>query len=150
MNDSDRRTIKDFLSHQPMATISTLSYKTGKPEAALIAFVELDNLEIVFETFHDTRKYQNLQQDPSVALVVGWNAKKHITLQYEGIASEIPTSDTAKYIETFLNKDTPCTEKFLRNPKVRLFKIRPSWIRFSDYTGAAPKIVELDFTKQSP
>lgn len=139
----DKSTILNFFYDQPMATISTVAQGSAQPESALIAFAETEDLEIIFETFVDTRKWQNLQDNPRVALVIGWNTKKHITIQYEGIATPIPSAKSEKYIKLFLAKDTPCTEKFLRDPRVCLFRIRPTWIRYSDYTNDNPKIIEL-------
>lgn len=146
----DEKTILSFLQSHPMATISTIAPGTIQPESALIAFAETENLEIIFETFVDTRKWHNLQRNPNVALVVGWDPNHHITLQYEGIASPIASNKVDHYRNIFLTKDTPCTEAFLHDPRVRLFKIRPTWLRYSDYTNDQPKIIELQFPpKQS-
>lgn len=142
--NNDKSTILSFLQMQPMATVSTVAKNSNQPESALIAFVETHDLEIIFETFVGTRKWDNLQSNPSVSLVIGWDTKKHITVQYEGIATPIPSTETEEYITLFLAKDTPCTETFLRDPRVRLFKIRPDWIRYSDYTNNPPKIIELN------
>lgn len=128
-----------------MATIATVDNNTAQPESALIAFAELDNLEIIFETFVNTRKYRNLKRNNRVALVVGWDTKHHVTLQYEGVAHPVTGTDIVKYRNIFLSKDTPCTEEFLLDPRVRLFRIVPTWIALSDYTGTAPHIIELKF-----
>lgn len=128
-----------------MAVISSVSTKRGDPQSALIAFAETENLELIFETQRDTRKFQNLQKNNHVSLVIGWDTKIHETLQYEGKAILLEGKELEKYRSIFLKKDTPCTEEFLFHPKVRLFKILPTWIRFSDYTGKVPKIIELYF-----
>jgi general stress protein 26 len=137
------RTILDFLRTQPMATISTIPPGSLQPESALIAFTQTDELEIIFETFAHTRKWDNLQQNPHISLVIGWDTKRYLTVQYEGVATLAADDEQAEsYIQAFLTKDTPCTEKFLRDKRVRLFKIRPTWIRYSDYTRETPSIVE--------
>lgn len=138
-----RERVYNFLKSQPMATISTIDYQTGKPEAALIAFAELPSLELVFETFYDSRKYKNLQHNEAVALVIGWDAEKHQTLQYEGVAREVTVSDIPLYRKVLAQKDTPCSEEFLLHPKVRFFTVRPTWIAFSDYTKPHPRVIEL-------
>jgi general stress protein 26 len=143
MHDKDR--ILNFLHSHPMATIATVDEKTSKPESALIAFAELDNLEIIFETFVDTRKYNNLRKNNHVALVVGWDTEHHITLQYEGIAKPITGTDIDIYRNIFLAKDTPCTEEFLLDPRVRLFRVSPTWMALSDYTTGKPVVTELSF-----
>lgn len=129
-----------------MATISTIAPGALQPESALIAFAQTDELEIIFETFVDTRKWNNLQKNPHVSFVVVWDTKCHVTVQYEGIATVAANDKQAEsYIQTFLTKDTPCTEKFLRDYRVRLFKVKPTWIRYSDYTGEIPVIIEQTY-----
>ncbi|MBB4440936.1 MULTISPECIES: hypothetical protein [Rhizobium] len=49
---------------------SGTSHADGKPEAAAIDFSVRDNLEIVFDTFEQPRKVENLSDRGSVALVV--------------------------------------------------------------------------------
>lgn len=142
---TDKTRIIDFLKTQPMATISTIAADSSQPESALIAFTQTDDLEIIFETFVDTRKWNNLMSNPCVALVIGWDPEKHVTVQYEGLATAIPDSKIEYYTKIFLKKDTPCTETFLRDPRVRLFKVAPKWIRYSDYTSEQPRITEANF-----
>lgn len=138
--------ILSFLKTQPMATISTIAPGSLQPESALVAFTQTDKLEIIFETFVDTRKWNNLQKNPHVSFVIGWDTKHHVTVQYEGIATAATNSKQAEsYVQIFLTKDTPCTEKFLRDYRVRLFKVRPTWIRYSDYTGELPDIIEQTY-----
>lgn len=144
-DNTTRATVLDFLKIQPMATISTVAKNSDQPESALIAFTQTEDLEIVFESFAGTRKWNNIKSNPRVALVVGWSLDNYITLQYEGVAAPISDSGKEVYIQLFLDKDTPCTEKFLRDPRVQLYKVTPTWIRYSDYTNDKPKIVELDF-----
>lgn len=146
---TEGETILRFLKSHSMATIATIQPGSLQPESALIAFAETDKLEIIFESFVNTRKWQNLQHNSRVALVIGWDTKHHITLQYEGQASLISSAKQEHYTQVFLSKDTPCTEAFLRDPRVRLFKVAPSWLRYSDYTGrGVPKIIEKKFTVQ--
>ena len=142
----DDQTILEFLRTQPMATISTITPGSLQPESALIAFTQTDKLEIIFETFINTRKWDNLRQNPHISLVIGWDTKRHLTVQYEGAATPAENDEqTEAYIQTFLAKDTPCTEKFLRDNRVRLFKVKPTWIRYSDYTEGIPAIIERTY-----
>ncbi len=141
----DKDTVLDFLRMQSMATISTVAKNSNQPESALVAFTQTEDLEIVFESFVETRKWSNIQSNPHVAMVIGRGLDEHITVQYEGVASLISDQEKEKYIQLFLDKDTPCTEQFLRDPRSRLYKVSPTWIRYSDYTKNQPNIVELDF-----
>lgn len=141
-NDS---TILQFLKTQPMAVVATIAADSWQPESALIAFTQTSNLEIIFETFVDSRKYQNLQQNPRTALVIGWDMARYITVQYEGIAAPVDSREYEMCVQAFRAKDTPCTEQFLRDSRVRFFKVKPTWIRYSDYTLDPPHIVERTY-----
>jgi general stress protein 26 len=144
--DKDELLISHFMQGQPMAVISTISADSLRPESALVAFAQTEQLEIIFETFVDTRKWCNLQKNQHVSLVIGWDIQRYITVQYEGVVTAIPGDETEEYTKIFLKKDTPCTETFLRDRRVRLFKVRPMWIRYSDYSSSGtPNIIEKTY-----
>ena len=143
---SDRQVILEFLSKNVLATISTVDSRTLQPESALIAFCELDTLEIIFITRIDSRKYNNLSKNNKVALVIGWefNAEKWETLQYEGESNLVIGREYMKYRRIFAMKEgTPCSEEFLSNPSMKLFKVIPTWIGYSDFRGKEPKVIEI-------
>jgi len=77
--------------------------------------------------------------------VIGWDLEKHITLQYEGLGYELEKDESEKYKKLFLKKRSPCSQKFLNHSKSRLFKIKPVWISYSDYTKKKPKVSEFNF-----
>ena len=145
MDPTKKLQIFEFLNSSPMAVIATNGHGTPFPESALIAFDQYDNFEIVFETFEIARKYDHLMHNNHISLVVGWGTKNHITFQYEGIANPVLPEDKESIIKHFLQKDTPCSEKFLRDSRVRFFKIQPFWLRYSDYTKDNPDIFEHSF-----
>ena len=64
-----------------------------------------------------------------MALVIGWEKGK--TVQYEGIAQELPQDEAEKQLETSLAK-IPSIAKSLALENQVLYKIKPKWIRFSD------------------
>ncbi len=94
-----KKKILKFLERNILATISTVNNKTHKPESALIAFAERENLESLFITLKGSRKYVNLLENNHVALVIGWDpAPNHWeTMQYEGRAVPIPKEDVTQY-----------------------------------------------------
>ena len=150
MNNTALQTkVRHFLESNPLATLSTIDAHSLKPESALIAFAETDDLEIIFETFSFSRKYANLQINNNVALVIGWDTKKHVTVQYEGKAHPVPHGELAYYEKIFLNKKTPCTEQYLHHPQAILYKVQPLWIRYSDYSVCPADIFELSFAQAS-
>lgn len=132
-----------------LATISTANRNTLQPESALIAFAELESLELIFVTREGSRKYVNLAKNSRVALVIGWDINNWQTLQYEGLASAVKKRDYPQCRQLFATKeDTPCTDEFLLNPAMKFFSIKPTWIGFSDFTAEKPSVIELtDFSE---
>ena len=135
-----KRTILEFLKRNTLAVIAT-SHRNGTPEAATIDFSVRDNLEIVFDTFEQTRKFENLSERRSVAFVVGWD--DNITVQYEGEATRVPAPDIARYKEAHLNS-VPAEREFVEKGAV-MFRVEPRWARYSDFTKEPPEIVEVRF-----
>jgi len=135
--------IYSFLNKQPLMVLSTVHKKRKAPESALVAFSQTKNLELIFQTQNDTRKYLNLQKNCSVSAVVGFSETKHITLQYEGEAKEISDKNNLEYyIKIFKKKNTPCGDRFIYHPKASFFLISPKWIALSDYHDKKPKVIE--------
>jgi uncharacterized pyridoxamine 5'-phosphate oxidase family protein len=138
--DQKKRMIFEFLSKHTLAVIATC-HRNGAPEAATIDFSVRDNLEVVFSTFKETRKFTNLAERPGIALVVGWD--DNITVQYEGEAVRVPEADTEQYQEAFLNS-VPAEREFIERGAL-LFKARPRWIRYSDFNKDPPELIEIQF-----
>ncbi|PIQ79631.1 hypothetical protein COV81_01505 [Candidatus Peregrinibacteria bacterium CG11_big_fil_rev_8_21_14_0_20_41_10] len=134
-----------FLRQNPLTTISTISAISQKPQSALVAFCETENLELIFETYNFTRKNSNLKANANTSFVIGWDPIKHINVQYEGVASPIPAVDLPYYKAVFLTKNTPCTEEYINNPLAQLYKVSPIWLRYSDYTQTPAEVFEIDF-----
>src|SRR5688572_23078061 len=91
--DDKREKILQFIKKHDIGVIATTD--TVKPEAAVIEYGETDDLELIFDTFVSSRKYQNLSQNPRVAFVIGWD--DNITVQYEGEAVELNGEEVEKY-----------------------------------------------------
>ena len=138
----DKKTqILEFIQQNRLAVVSTIDSIESKPEAALVAYSETENLELIFATFSDARKYENLQKNQKVALVIGgWD--EDITVQYEGVAIELEGADVEEYRKIHLAKN-PESEGYAYDEKQRYFKITPTWIRYSDLTKEPPEIFEI-------
>jgi general stress protein 26 len=129
MNQEElKNLIHDFVAKHQIGVLATTTPE-GNPEAAVITIFTTENLEIVFETFSNYRKYKNLQHNKNVALVIGWDEK--ITVQYEGIAEEL----SGEQLETLKSK---YFEKYQARkdwdnlPNMVWFKVTPRWIRYLD------------------
>lgn len=149
----DKQIVLQFLQKNVLATISTVNNETLKPESALIAFAERETLEILFVTREGSRKYKNLLLNKHVALVIGWDTdpQNWRTLQYEGDAWELSKEEYPFWREIFAKKkDTPCTSEFLLHPKMRFFKISPTWIGFSDFSQKNPRVIEIEMNSYKP
>ncbi|MGY3695949.1 pyridoxine/pyridoxamine 5'-phosphate oxidase [Bradyrhizobium sp. USDA 3240] len=125
-----------FLRMHRLAVVSTVH--DGAPQAAVIGIAVSDGLEIIFDTLTTSRKYQNLRADPRAALVVGWDAEQ--TAQLEGVA-DFPTGAelaACKQVYFAAWPDGPEREAW---PNIGYVRVRPTWVRFSDF-GEAPARVE--------
>jgi hypothetical protein len=111
----------------------------GAPQAAVVGVAVTDALEIVFDTLGDTRKAANLRRDGRAALVIGWDQEQ--TVQLEGVADEPRGAELAAVKQTYFAAfpDGSTRESW---PGITYFRVRPTWIRYSDFRGSTPVIVE--------
>jgi hypothetical protein len=87
---------------------------------------------------------QNLRQNPKIAFVLGGTVEgDERTVQYEGIADEPTGSELERLQAIYFNRfpDGPLRQTW---PGLVYVRVRPSWIRFSDFNVAPPAIIELD------
>jgi pyridoxine/pyridoxamine 5'-phosphate oxidase len=112
----------------------------GAPQAAVVGFAVSDQLEIVFDTLETTRKYQNLRADPRIALVIGW--EHEITVQIEGIA-DFPVGKELERARECYFEVYPDGRERLAWPGITHARVRPTWIRYSNFSTSPPHIVEF-------
>jgi len=139
--DPQQKTILDFLKTQLLGVIATVDSAGTKPEAALVAFSETDQLELIFGTFNDTRKFANLQANPRVAFVI---SSDRVTVQYEGVASLAEGEQTEEYRNIHLTKN-PRAQKLSHHIQQQFFKVTPTWIRYTNVSAKPPEIFEVTF-----
>jgi hypothetical protein len=142
----------EFLRRYKLAVVATLGAPSGPasassprslspgPQAAVVGFAVSDELEIVFDTLESTRKYVNLVRDPRVALVIGWDDA--ITAQIEGVA-DVPVGSELERLRECYFGPYPDGRERLAWPGITHVRVRPSWVRLSDFTSEPPSIVEL-------
>ncbi|WP_137993263.1 pyridoxamine 5'-phosphate oxidase family protein [Streptomyces vilmorinianum] len=111
----------------------------GAPQAAVVGFAVTDDLEIVFDTVETTRKYRNLRADPRIALVIGWD---EVTAQIEGVA-DFPVGPELERLRESYFAVYPDGRDRLAWPGITHVRVRPHWVRRSDYTREPPAIEEL-------
>jgi len=129
-----------FLRAQKWAVVASAG-PGGAPQAAVIGVAVTDDLELVFDTLGSTRKAANLTRDPRIAVVIGWDDAQ--TVQLEGIADQPTGDERARLQRAYFDRfpDGPTRASW---PGITYFRVRPTWIRYSDFRGAQPVIIEPD------
>ncbi|MDQ0843483.1 MULTISPECIES: pyridoxamine 5'-phosphate oxidase family protein [unclassified Streptomyces] len=112
----------------------------GSPQAAVVGFAVSDDLEIVFDTVETTRKSLNLRADPRIALVIGWDDA--ITVQIEGLA-DFPAGAELTRLQECYFRVYPDGRDRLSWPGITHVRVRPTWVRYSDFTQEPPHVVEV-------
>lgn len=135
----DVRALIEFLRRHKLAVEATVA-AGGAPQAAVVGIGVTDRLEIVFDTV-DTRKLANLRRDPRVALVIGWD--QGITAQIEGLADEPSGADGERIRAAYFAAYPDGVDRLAWNGITHV-RVRPTWVRYSDFTVTPPEIVELD------
>ena len=131
-----------FLRSHRLAVQASVS-AVGRPQAAIVGFAVSDRFEIVFDTLQTTRKVLNLRHNSQIALVIGgWIDGDERTVQYEGEADEPsgPELDRLKQVYFAAYPDGPNRQHW---PGLIYIRVRPRWIRFSNYNCNPPLIVEF-------
>ena len=137
--------VLEFLKqNQPhFCAISTVT-KAGQPQCAVMSYVVHDDLSIVICTLSGSRKWKNVETNPHVALVFGW--EKKLNVQYEGLATLVAMGEDHLFHEEAYFKQHPELSHFRSAPTTRFIKIVPTWIRLSDYRNGPPVVNELPFS----
>lgn len=128
-----------FLQQHDHAVLASVS-PANTPEAALVGIAATEQLELIFDTSRDSRKYQNLLANPKVALVIGWEGE--VTLQYEGEA-RVPAGDELERYKTVYFERFPNGRERESWPDIVYLVVRPNWLRYSDFSQEPPNIIEL-------
>jgi hypothetical protein len=136
-----RSDLLEFMRGQPYAVQASMN-AAGGPQAAVVGVAISDDFELVFDTLDTARKTQNLRQDPRVAFVIGGMGGDERTVQYSGVADEPSGADRdackQRYFERF--PDGPAREAWTG---ITYFRVRPTWLRYSDFSQSAPVILEF-------
>ncbi len=132
-----------FMRGQQYAAQASSADAGVRPQAAVVGIVVTDELEVFFDTLADSRKAQNLRRNPAVAFVIGGFAPGEAqTVQYEGIADE-PAGAALSLLQHLYFARFPAGPTRERAGGITYFRVRPTWIRFSDFTREPPRL--LDF-----
>jgi general stress protein 26 len=126
--------VLDFLKRHEDCVMATVG-DSGLPQAAVVGFSETPQLELMIGTTKASRKYRNLQQNPHVAIVVGFSGS--ITVQYEGTARVLSGAELADRQQLHFQK-IPGVVHYKDDPDQVYFSISPTWVRYTDFTQEQP------------
>ena len=137
----DKQLLFQFLDACGLGVLSSLG-PMGAPQSALVGIAITPELEIIFDTVEKSRKFANIARDPRVAFLIGWQGE--VTVQYEGVARQISSSELGPYHEIYFRKFTDAPSR-LKWEGITYYVVTPMWIRYSDYDQTPPEIVEFVF-----
>jgi nitroimidazol reductase NimA-like FMN-containing flavoprotein (pyridoxamine 5'-phosphate oxidase superfamily) len=129
--DQDKA-LKAFMNEHFLAVIATANLE-GKPEAAFVGYVCNSKYEIVIGTSNKSRKYKNITDNKSVALVI---ADTKGEVQYEGMVDVLKARDYESLVESGQFSKLPGLDKYRDDPTQVYLKLSPTWIRFITHGDA--------------
>ena len=139
-----RPQILEFIRTHTLAVQATVA-PTTSPQAAVVGFVATDDFELFFDSVDTTRKIVNLRRNPRIAFVIGGtNDGDEKTVQYEGIADQPAGPELERLKDQYFVR-FPDGRDRLAWPGLTYVRVRPRWLRFSDYSRTPPEIVEFTF-----
>lgn len=136
----DKSSIHAFLSGQKLGVVGSISPE-GAAQAALVGIAVTLELEIIFDTVSNSRKFRNLSANPQCSFVVGWAGE--VTVQFEGMAFLPRGNELARYQQIYF-ATWPDGPARLSWTGITYFVVRPQWIRYSDFDQNPPLIAEFD------
>ncbi len=134
-----------FISTNEFGVVSTISLDGLAPESAVVAISETDSFELVFGSFFDSRKNQNIAKNPSVSVVIGWDNTNKTTIQFEGTAL-LAEGEERKFLAERHVAKNPDSKEFSDDPRQQYFRIVPKWVRYSNFSVDPQEVWELKRT----
>ena len=123
-----KRDINKMLDSQQLGVLAT--HGNDYPYTNIVGFVATDDLRhIVFATFRDTRKYENIQSDPRVSILMDnrSNSAEDFSnaqaLTVLGTAAEAFEDEEHKLTSLYLQR-YPDLKEFVSDPNCALMKVK--------------------------
>ena len=138
-------TPRELLAFMRMHRVAVQASVSGSAaaQAAVVGIAVTDRFEVVFDTLGSSRKAQNLRRNPAIALVIGGLLPgEERTVQYEGIADE-PQDEERERLTAAYYAVYPDGRDRLSWSGLTYVRVRPQWIRYSDFGQPTPLIVEF-------
>lgn len=129
--DKKKKIVLDFIMKNKLGVISTISAE-GNPESAVMIISQKNNLELIFQTPNNYRKYANLKKNPKVAIAFGFDLEEFTTVQYEGIAREAQKEEIDECRKIHVSKNAKSVE-YAYLPQNKYFIVSPKWVRYWNF-----------------
>jgi hypothetical protein len=139
-----RAAVLEFMRCHSLAVQASVS-AAGAPQAAVVGFVVTDDFEIFFDTVDTTRKVANLRCNARCSLVIGGMLDgDERTVQVDGTADEPQGADLERLKQIYLGRfPNGLDRQHWRG--LTYVRVRPQWLRFSDFNQSPPAITEFTF-----
>jgi len=139
-----RAYVLEFMRSHSLAVQASVS-SLDAPQAAVVGFAVNDDFQIIFDCLDTTRKVVNLRRNPRCALVIGGIVSgDERTVQYEGIADQPAGAELERLKEIYFARFPDGRER-QHWPGVIYIRVRPKWLRYSDFNQSPALIEEFSF-----
>ena len=144
-----RDALLEFMRSEKYAVQTSVS-PSGLPQAAVVGIAVTDRFEIVFDTLASSRKAPNLRANPAIAFVIGGTREgDERTVQYEGTADEPSGGELERLLAVYYARFPEGPERRAW-PGLIYVRVKPTWIRYSNFGRNPPEILEFDPLNWSP
>ena len=137
----DKKEIYEFLKLRDLCVLSTTN--DGQSQSSLMGFGISEDLDFVFGTSNKSRKYNNVQKNKNVSIVVGFTEGK--TIQCEGVVEFLEGEELERYKNIYFTL-RPSVKKYELLPDQVYFKVKLNWLRYTDVTKKPWDIKEIKFS----
>lgn len=138
--------VLEFIRGHRYAVEATVS-SARRAQAAVIGFAIDDRFVLVFDTLRSSRKFANLQENPSMALVFGGSGNDDVrTARLEGEARTLDGAVEAHLTTMYCAKFPDGAERAATSDVV-YYRVTPRWLRYSDFSQTPPRIIEWDLSQ---
>lgn len=147
-SNTSKSDILKFMQSQSLGVQTSVS-PSSVPQAAVVGIVVTDTFEIVFDTIESTRKVRNLRENPRISFVIGGLTEgDERSVQVEGTVDE-PQGEELEHLREIYFATFPDGRERLKWPGLIHMRVRPVWLRFSDFNQTPPDVLELRFPEQT-
>lgn len=138
-----KSTVVDFIRLHRYGVIATIG-ADGAPNAALVSLVVDHRLDLFFDSFESTRKVANLRRDPRIGCAIGGTTiGDERTVQIDGLV-DFPQGEELERFQRSYFQVQPDGRRRSKLPGVVYLRVRPIWVRYSDYNVTPPAITHFD------